>query len=308
MCPRLSGLLETSRRTGVWPDSVQVLGGLALYWAAHPSRGCGSLPVCSPPGAVTRRGSRGDCPARSSNAHLAVHYRHERRREQRMEQVIIGVDPHKLSATIEVVDDHEQLLGLGPVHHRPGRLRGDAERTPRPGRTGSGRSRAPTVSAGRWRSGCSRPASTSSTSRPSSPPGSGCSTPATTARPTPSTRTRSPSSRSAPRTCGCCKVDGELEAMRMLTDRREALTRRRVQTVCRLQALLAELLPGQAKTRHHHRPGQGDARLGAPARHRRQDPPPDRRRRAGRADRGRGEDQEGHRRAQGDGPGPRTRG
>jgi transposase len=43
------------------------------------------------------------------------------------------------------------------------------------------------------------------------------------------------------------KVDGELEAMRMLTDRREALTRRRVQTVDRLQALLAELLPGQAK-------------------------------------------------------------
>jgi len=33
----------------------------------------------------------------------------------------------------------------------------------------------------------------------------------------------------------------------MLTDRREALSRRRVQTVNRLQALLAELLPGQAK-------------------------------------------------------------
>ena len=30
-----------------------------------------------------------------------------------MEQVIIGVDPHKLSATIEVVDQHEQLLGSG---------------------------------------------------------------------------------------------------------------------------------------------------------------------------------------------------
>ena len=43
------------------------------------------------------------------------------------------------------------------------------------------------------------------------------------------------------------KIDGELEALRMLTERREALTRRRVQTVCRLQALLAELLPGQAK-------------------------------------------------------------
>ena len=33
----------------------------------------------------------------------------------------------------------------------------------------------------------------------------------------------------------------------MLTDRREALTRRRVAVVNRLQALLAELLPGQAK-------------------------------------------------------------
>jgi transposase len=30
-----------------------------------------------------------------------------------MEQVIIGVDPHKLSATIEVVDHHEKLLGSG---------------------------------------------------------------------------------------------------------------------------------------------------------------------------------------------------
>src|SRR6187402_3799428 len=43
------------------------------------------------------------------------------------------------------------------------------------------------------------------------------------------------------------RVDGELEALRVLADRREALTRRRVQTVDRLQALLAELLPGQAK-------------------------------------------------------------
>ena len=41
--------------------------------------------------------------------------------------------------------------------------------------------------------------------------------------------------------------DGKLEALRMLADRREALTRRRVQTVGRLQTLLAELLPGHAK-------------------------------------------------------------
>ncbi len=30
-----------------------------------------------------------------------------------MEQVIIGVDPHKLSATIEVVDQDEKSLGSG---------------------------------------------------------------------------------------------------------------------------------------------------------------------------------------------------
>jgi transposase len=52
----------------------------------------------------------------------------------------------------------------------------------------------------------------------------------------------------AARTAGLriLKVDGELEALRMLTDRREALTRRRMQTVNRLQSLLAEPLPGQA--------------------------------------------------------------
>ena len=49
----------------------------------------------------------------------------------------------------------------------------------------------------------------------------------------------------------------------MLTDRREALTRRRVRTVDRLQVLLAE--PARTdETRHHHRPGQGHARLRPP--------------------------------------------
>jgi hypothetical protein len=36
-----------------------------------------------------------------------------RKGESVMEQVIIGVDPHKLSATIEVVDKQEHLLGSG---------------------------------------------------------------------------------------------------------------------------------------------------------------------------------------------------
>jgi transposase len=41
--------------------------------------------------------------------------------------------------------------------------------------------------------------------------------------------------------------DVELEALRMLVDRREELTRTRVQTVNRLQRLLSELTPGKAK-------------------------------------------------------------
>ena len=42
-------------------------------------------------------------------------------------------------------------------------------------------------------------------------------------------------------------VDAELEALRMLVDRRDELARQRIQTVNRLQRLLAELTPGQAK-------------------------------------------------------------
>jgi transposase len=41
--------------------------------------------------------------------------------------------------------------------------------------------------------------------------------------------------------------DVELEALRMLVDRRQELTRTRIQTVNRLQRLLSELTPGQAK-------------------------------------------------------------
>ena len=34
-----------------------------------------------------------------------------------MEHVIIGVDPHKLSATIEVVDQRRAAAGFWSVHH-----------------------------------------------------------------------------------------------------------------------------------------------------------------------------------------------
>jgi transposase len=45
-----------------------------------------------------------------------------------MTQVIIGVDPHKQSATIEVLDEGEGVQALGPVPHRLRRVRADAGR------------------------------------------------------------------------------------------------------------------------------------------------------------------------------------
>jgi transposase len=163
-----------------------------------------------------------------------------------MEQVIIGVDSHKLSATIEVVDLGEQLLGSGRFATDRARypaMRGYAASWPERvwavgGANGVGRPLAqrlvedgehvvdvPAKLAARIRlfdTGHNRK------------------TDARDAHSIAIVAVRTKSLR-------VLKVDGELEAMRMLTDRREALTRRRVQTVCRLQALLAELLPGQAK-------------------------------------------------------------
>lgn len=61
-----------------------------------------------------------------------------------MSQVIIGEDPHKLSATIEVVDRDEQLLGsVGSLLTSPATQRCGA--MPGRGRSGSGRLRAPTA-------------------------------------------------------------------------------------------------------------------------------------------------------------------
>jgi transposase len=163
-----------------------------------------------------------------------------------MEHVIIGVDPHKLSATIEVLDDRERFLGSGRfTTDRAGyaAMRTYAKSWPErvwavEGANGAGRPLAqrlledgeqvvdvPAKLAARVRlfdTGHNRK---------------------TDARDAHSIAVV------AVRTQGLrvLTVDGELQALRMLTDRREALTRRRVQTVNRLHALLAELLPGQAK-------------------------------------------------------------
>jgi transposase len=163
-----------------------------------------------------------------------------------MQQVIIGVDPHKLSATIEVVDAQETMLGSGRfTTDQAGytAMRKYAKTWPErvwavEGANGVGRPLAqrlleageqvidvPAKLAARVRlfdTGHNRKSDAHDAHSIAIV---------------------------AVRTAGLrvLRADGELEALRMLADRREALTRRRIQTVGRLQALLAELLPGQAK-------------------------------------------------------------
>jgi len=134
--------------------------------------------------------------------------------ENAMTKVIIGVDPHKLSATIEVVDGRERLLGSGRFSTDQGgytAMRTYAKAWPErvwaiEGSNGAGRPLAQRL----LEAGEHVVAVRTTTLR-------------------------------------VLRPDGELEALRMLCDRREELTRLRVQTVNRLHRLLAELVPGHAK-------------------------------------------------------------
>jgi len=165
---------------------------------------------------------------------------------QQLEQVVIGVDPHKLSATIEVVDGHERMLGSGRfttdragysamrkyVKAWPGRVWAVE------GANGVGRPLAQRL----LESGeqvVDVPAKLAARVRLFDT-GHNRKTDAHDAHSIAMVAVRT-------RGLRALRVDGQLEALRMLVDRREALTRRRIQTVDRLQALLAELLPGQAK-------------------------------------------------------------
>ena len=208
---------------------------------------------------MTRRGSRRDCPARSSTAHLAVPIGTSTGGSSTWSRVIIGVDPHKLSATIEVVDDHEKLLGSGRfTTDQAGyaAMRRYAKAWPDrvwavEGANGVGRPLAQRLlEAGEQV--VDVPAKLAARVRLFDT-GHNRKTDALDAHSIAIVAVRTKGLR-------VLKVDGELEALRMLADRREALTRRRVQTVNRLQALLAELLPGQAKKDITAVAGQGDAR------------------------------------------------
>jgi transposase len=163
-----------------------------------------------------------------------------------MEHVVIGVDPHKLSVTIEVVNDRERFLGSGRfgtdgagyaamlryVKAWPNRTWAVE------GANGVGRPLAQRLlEAGEHV--VDVPAKLAARVRLFDT-GHNRKTDARDAHSIAVVAVRTEGLR-------VLQVDGELEALRMLVERREALTRRRVQSVNRLQALLSELLPGQAK-------------------------------------------------------------
>ncbi len=163
-----------------------------------------------------------------------------------MAKVIIGVDPHKMSATIEVVDTRGRLLGTGRfTTDKAGyaALKGYVRQYPDrlwavEGANGAGRPLAQRlVEAGE--SVVDVPAKLAARVRLFDT-GHNRKTDALDAHSIAMVAVRTPGLR-------VVAADGELEALRMLTDRRDELSRLRVQTVNRLQRLLSELLPGQRK-------------------------------------------------------------
>jgi transposase len=163
-----------------------------------------------------------------------------------MEQVIIGVDPHKLSATIEVVDRHENFLGSGRfTTDRPGyaAMRAYVKTWPDrvwavEGANGAGRPLAQRlVEAGERVHDV--PAKLAARVRLFDT-GHNRKTDALDAHSIAVVAVRTAALR-------VVAPDGELEALRMLTDRRDELAHLRVQTVNRIQRLLSELVPGQRK-------------------------------------------------------------
>src|SRR6478672_6526273 len=171
---------------------------------------------------------------------------HGRARVHHMERVVIGVDPHKLSATIEVVDRHESLLGSGRfTTDKAGyaAMRKYVSQWPDrewavEGSLGVGRPLAQRLLEAGERV-VDVPAKLAARARMLDT-GHGRKTDAHDAHSVAVAAVRSKGLR-------VLAADPELEALRMLVDRREELARQRTQTANRLQRLLGELTPGKAK-------------------------------------------------------------
>ncbi|WP_183096437.1 IS110 family transposase [Nocardioides stalactiti] len=163
-----------------------------------------------------------------------------------MENIVIGVDPHKLSATIEVVDRHEQVLRVGRFStDKAGfaAMRRHVEAWPErvwavEGSNGAGRSVAQRLLAA-GEQVVDVPAKLAARARMLDT-GHGRKTDAHDAHSVAVAAVRAKRLR-------VLAHDPDLESLRMLVDRREELGRQRTQIANRLQRLLAELTPGKAK-------------------------------------------------------------
>lgn len=163
-----------------------------------------------------------------------------------MSKVIIGVDPHKLSATIEVIDERETILGSGRFStDKPGfaAMRSYARQWSEAvwaveGSLGVGRPLAQRLLAAGERV-VDVPAKLAARARLLDT-GHGRKTDAHDAHSVAVAAVRA-------RELRVLAPDGELEALRMLVDHRDQLSNQRVAALNRLQALLAELTPGKAK-------------------------------------------------------------
>jgi transposase len=161
-------------------------------------------------------------------------------------KIIIGVDPHKLSVTIEVIDDHEQVLATGRFttsNAGYAAMRKHVAAWPEriwavEGSNGAGRPLAQRLLAD-GEHVVDVPAKLAARVRMLDT-GHGRKTDAHDAHSVAVAAVRAKELR-------VLSHDPQLEALRMLVDRRDELVRQRVQTVNRLQRLLAELTPGKAK-------------------------------------------------------------
>ena len=163
-----------------------------------------------------------------------------------MAKVFIGVDPHKLSATIEVVDDREKVLATGRfATDKAGyaamrkHVAAYPERTwAVEGSNGAGRPLAQRLLAD-GEHVVDVPAKLSARARLFDT-GHNRKTDAHDAHAVAVVAVRT-------RELRVLAYDVELEALRMLVDRRAELSRARIQTVNRVHRLLSELVPGQGK-------------------------------------------------------------
>jgi transposase len=163
-----------------------------------------------------------------------------------MAKVFIGVDPHKMSATIEVVDRHETVLAVGRFATDKAGYAAMRKRVSRwrdrvwavEGSNGAGRPLAQRLLAD-GEHVVDVPAKLSARVRLFDT-GHNRKTDAHDAHAVAVVAVRTTGLR-------VLAYDTDLEVLRMLVDRREEITRQRIQTVNRLHRLLSELTPGRRK-------------------------------------------------------------